>query len=67
MVKMKRYAPLPMGFMITSILGFMISVFWIKNVINETWAFTFGLFFLVLFFASFISMRRADPDAQLKM
>jgi len=54
--------------MVTAIVGFLISVFYIlpneafPN--NKTWAFTFGLFFLIMFVASVISMSTAPFEAE---
>ena len=54
-----RYAHLSAGFMLTSIIGFFISVFFIWK-ISLSWGFTFSLFFLMMFVASIISMTKAD-------
>lgn len=53
-----KYAHLSAGFMLTSIIGFLISIFFI-NGISETWGFTFMLFFFIMFVASMISMTKA--------
>jgi hypothetical protein len=57
-------APLNTAFFATSIIGFLISVFYIypKTV---TWGTAFGLVFTLMFIASFIAMRRASPGPQL--
>lgn len=55
-----RYAHLSAGFMLTSIIGFFISTFFIWRKIDMTWGFTFTLFFLIMFVASIISMTKAD-------
>jgi hypothetical protein len=54
-----RYAHLSAGFMLTSIMGFFISTFFVWN-ISITWGFTFALFFTIMFVASIISMTKAD-------
>jgi len=54
-----KYAHLSAGFMLTSIVGFFISTFFIWK-IDMTWGFTFTLFFLIMFVASIISMTKAD-------
>jgi len=54
-----KYAHLSAGFMLTSIVGFFISVFFVWN-ISISWGFTFTLFFIVTFIASVISMTKAD-------
>ncbi len=54
-----RYAHLSAGFMLTSIIGFFISTFFVWG-ISETWGFTFALFFGIMFVASILSMTHAD-------
>ncbi|MBI4451492.1 hypothetical protein HY642_05945 [Candidatus Woesearchaeota archaeon] len=58
-------APLSSSFMVASMVGFLISVLFIPKVLDNTWAFTFGIVFTAMFAASFLSMTRADPDPQL--
>lgn len=53
-----KYAHLSAGFMLTSIVGFLISAFFIYK-ISLTWGFTFMLFFLIMFISSIISMTKA--------
>jgi len=55
-----RYAPLSNSFFVTSIVGFFLSVFFIKQY-SLTWAFAFSLIFLMMIIASFLSMKRAPP------
>jgi hypothetical protein len=55
-----RYAPLSSGFMLTSILGFFVSI-WLVMDWSEKWGFTFATFFVIAFLASIISMTKADP------
>ena len=59
-------APLSGAFMLTSIVGFLISTFYILPS-STTWGFTFVLFFTLMFAASFISMTYAPSDWPLKM
>ena len=59
-------APLSGGFMITSLVGFMISLFYIFPT-SYKWGFTFVLFFTLMFVASLISMTYAPDDWPLKM
>ena len=59
-------APLSGGYMITSIVGFLISAFYILPK-SKTWGFTFVLFFTLMFIASLISMAYAPSDWPLKM
>ena len=54
---MVKFAPLPSSFMLVSMLGFMASVVYTSSgKISETWGFTFGLFFSLMFVASLLSM-----------
>ena len=61
---MEQVAPLKASFMVTSMVGFLISVVYISK-FSVTWAFTFALVFILMFVASMISMVRASPDEQL--
>ena len=51
--------------MITSIVGFMVSAFYVAPN-SGTWGFTLVLFFTLMFIASLISMTYAPTDWQLK-
>ena len=53
-----RYVHLSAGFMLTSIIGFFISIYFIMS-LSPTWGFTFTLFFMLMFVASIISMTKA--------
>ena len=58
-------APLSGGYMLTSIVGFLISAFYIfPN--SYKWGFTFVLFFVLMFVASLISMTYAPSEWPLK-
>jgi len=57
-------APLSGGFMITSIVGFLISAIYVYPQ-STTWGFTFGVFFALMFVASMISMTYGPDAAQL--
>lgn len=48
-------APLSGGFMITSIVGFLISAVYVYPE-TRTWGFTFILFFTLMFIAALLSM-----------
>ena len=48
-------APLSTGFMLTSIVGFLISAFYVLPQ-SDKWGFTFVIFFALMFVASLISM-----------
>ena len=54
-----RYAHLSAGFMLTSIVGFFMAVFFVWQY-SVSWGFAFALFFIVTFIASVISMTKAD-------
>lgn len=64
MAKEINVAPLTGGFMITSIVGFLISVIYVYPQ-SVTWGFTFGVFFALMFIASMISMTYGPEAAQL--
>ena len=53
--------PLSAGFMLTSIVGFIISIFYVYPN-NITWGFTLTLFFVIMFVSSLISMTYAPMD-----
>lgn len=59
-------APLSGGYMITSIVGFLISAFYIMPN-SRTWGFTLVLFFTLMLVASLISMTYSPSDWPLKM
>ncbi len=50
-----KVAPLNSQFMITAMLGFLISVIWVKN-ISFSWGIAFALVFALMFVSSIISM-----------
>ncbi len=61
-----KYAHLSAGFMLTSIIGFLVSALFVMP-ISESWGFTFALFFTIMFVASIISMTKADfTDKELQ-
>lgn len=66
MEKQLNVAPLSGGYMITSIVGFLISAFYILPN-SKKWGFTLVLFFTIMFVASLISMTYAPSDWPLKM
>lgn len=68
-------APLRSSFMVTALLGFLISAFYIFDMKDATgkvysWApslgFTFSLIFILMFIASIISMTYAQVDNELE-
>jgi len=50
--------PLRSSFMVTSIVGFFVSIYFVMS-LSKTWGFTFTLFFVMMFAASLISMTYA--------
>lgn len=56
----RQYTPLSSSFFITSIVGFLISVLYVKK-FSPTWAFAFATVFFIMFVAAVISMIRAKP------
>ncbi|MBI2653495.1 hypothetical protein HYX02_01655 [Candidatus Woesearchaeota archaeon] len=66
MHKEPNIAPLSGGYMITSIVGLIISIFYILPNSN-TWGFTLVLFFTLMFIAAMISMTYAPGDWPLRM
>ncbi len=60
----KRWAPLTTGFLVTSIIGFFISILYIRT-FSLPLSVSFATVFFCMFLASMISMARASPDAQL--
>ena len=64
MLNLKNVAPLTGGYMITSIVGFIISSMYVYDISNR-WGFTFALFFTLMFVASLISMTYGPDEAML--
>jgi len=63
-----KAAPLSNGFMVASMLGFIISaVYWSFGRISETWGFTFCLVFVMMFIASMVSMTKAPVPDELQI
>ncbi len=56
-------APLPSSFMLTAILGLIISALWVFPM-SYTWGITFLIFFSLMFITSIINMSRAPAVAQ---
>lgn len=53
--------PLSASFMVTAILGFVISVFWVYPQ-STKFGFSFALVFVLMFIASMISMTKAPVE-----
>ena len=61
---LNNVAPLKSGFMITSIVGLIISAIYVFPR-NQPWGFTFTIFFAMMFAASVISMTYGPEEAML--
>ena len=59
-------APLNSTFMLSAILGFLISAIWVYPQ-APSWGAAFGLVFLLMFIASIISMTYGPAEEELKM
>ena len=59
---LRNVAPLKGGYMITSIVGFILSALYVFPR-SERWGFTFVLFFTLMFVASMISMTYGPDEA----
>jgi len=66
MQKEFNIAPLSGGYMVTSIVGFLISAFYILPG-SKNWGFTLVLFFTLMFIAALISMTYAPTEWPLRM
>ncbi len=60
-----KIVPLSTTFFLTSLIGFLVSIFYISTY-SLTWAFAFALLFFIMLIASIISMFRARAKKQLK-
>ena len=59
---MGKVVPLTSGFMLTSIVGFLISVLFVMQQVSLSWGFTFALFFVIMFIASVINMSQLEAQ-----
>jgi hypothetical protein len=64
MLNLKNVAPLTGGYMITSMVGFIISSMYVYDISNR-WGITFAIFFSLMFVASMISMTYGPDEAML--
>ncbi|MDP7323596.1 MAG: hypothetical protein QF632_02450 [Candidatus Woesearchaeota archaeon] len=55
MMKDMNIAPLSAGFILTSIVGFLVSIIYVYP-LSVNWGFTFTLFFFLMFVAAMISL-----------
>ena len=74
MLRLNNVAPLKGGYMITSMVGFIISAIFIYNLRDDTgtvypwapaWGLTFMIFFVIMFVAAMISMTYGPEEAML--
>ena len=67
MVLLKHYraAPLSSSFFLVSIVGIILSAVYLDNF--PDWAFTFLIFFIAMFLASFVSMAKAPVEAEIEL
>jgi uncharacterized protein YacL len=57
-------APLNASFMVTAILGLLISVVYVRK-LSLTWAFAFSIVFIIMIISALISMVQAPVKGQL--
>jgi len=64
---LSKVVPLKGSFMVTAIVGFLISALYVyRQLGNKTWGFTFMLFFVLMFIASIISMTSSPSMPELE-
>lgn len=63
---MYKAAPLSGSFMMTSMVGFLVSAIYVFPR-SMAWGFTLGIFFTIMFVASIISMTYAPVEAELSI
>jgi hypothetical protein len=61
-----KAAPLNSTFLVTSMLGFLISMLWVYPK-SKSWGVAFALVFLLMFVSSIISMTYGNVEAEIKM
>ena len=61
-----KIAQLPSTFMLTSIIGFLVSVIWVGKY-DTSYGFAFGLVFGIMFIASLVSMTYAPVGDELQI
>jgi len=60
-----KFAALSGGYMLSSMIGIIVSIFYVYKK-SADWAITFTIIFGIMFVASVISMSVADPDEFVK-
>jgi hypothetical protein len=53
------------GFLLTSIIGFFVSIFIVYKM-SPPWGFTFSLVFVIMFISAMISLAKSEVDDQLR-
>jgi hypothetical protein len=66
MLKRLKVAPLSSSFLLTSILGFIVSAMYVYKV-DRSFGFAFMFIFAVMFIASLISMAQAPVEAEIAL
>jgi len=66
MVRKFKFAPLSGGYMATSMLGIMISLYYVYKQSSD-WGITFAMIFAIMFIASLVSMTVADPKEFIEL
>lgn len=56
-----KFAILPSTFVLTAIIGFLVSAIYISS-ISKTWGFAFSMVFMMMFISSIISMSKATTE-----
>lgn len=57
-------APLPAGFMLTSLVGILLSIVWVYPQ-SQSWGLGIGIIFSVMFVSSIISMSYGPSEVEL--
>jgi 4-hydroxybenzoate polyprenyltransferase len=63
---MAKGVPFSSGFMLSSIIGFFISVFFVMD-ISPTWGLTFAIIFVIMFIASVVTLSHIEADDRYGM
>ena len=59
----KKFVPLTGSFMLTSIVGFMVSALFVMK-LSQTWGFTFCVFFVIMFVSSVVSLSNMEAETR---
>ena len=61
---MFKVAPLSSSMMLVSMFGFIISAFYLKHPVFQSWAWAFIIVFTIMFIATLISMSNTPLDEE---